>query len=196
MEIYLTIALTVAAYLIGSISFSYILAKKAAGLDIRKVDLKTAGAVNVIINVGPKTGVIAGMLDFLKTFLIVIMGNLIGLSLTDIFIAASFGIIGHCFPVFHKFYGGRGAAPVIGIFAYFIPLELVISAIPALIIASLIRKWGTIPLFIIGFCPIEVYLLKRPQPLVFAVAYITLLTALLNGIITVYGREQKVHADR
>lgn len=195
METYLTVTLTIAAYLIGSISFSYILAKKAAGIDIRKVDLKTAGAVNVIINVGPKIGVIAGILDFLKTLLIVIVGNLIGLSLTNIIIAASFGIIGHCFPVFHQFYGGRGAAPVIGIFAYFIPLELVISAIPALIIASLIRKWGTAPLFIIGFCPIVVYLLKRPQPLVLAVAYIALLTALLNGIITVYGREQRVLAD-
>jgi len=59
----------------------------------------------------------------------------------------------------------------------------------------LIRKWGTAPLFVIGFCPIAVYLLKRPQPLVIAVAYIVLLTALLNGIITVYGREQRVHAD-
>ena len=72
------------------------------------MDLKTAGAVNVIINVGPKIGVIAGILDFLKTLLIVIAANLIGLSLINIFIAASFGIIGHCFPVFHKFYGGRG----------------------------------------------------------------------------------------
>ena len=41
METYLTVTLTIAAYFIGSISFSYILAKKTAGIDIRKVDLKT-----------------------------------------------------------------------------------------------------------------------------------------------------------
>jgi glycerol-3-phosphate acyltransferase PlsY len=155
----------------------------------------TAGAVNVIINVGPKIGIAAGLLDLLKTLLIVIGGRLAGLSSVNTIIAASLGIIGHCFPVFHKFYGGRGAAPAIGIFVYFIPAELVISALPALIIASLIRRWGTAPLFIIGFCPIAVHLLKKPQPLVLAVAYIALLTALLNAAIMFSGREQRLTGD-
>lgn len=192
METYLTIILAVAAYLVGSISFSYILAKKATGEDIRKLHLKSAGAVNVIINVGPKIGIIAGFLDLLKTLIIVIAGALVGLSPVNTIIAASFGIIGHCFPVFHKFYGGRGAAPVIGIFIYFIPAELVICAIPALIIAFLIQRWGTAPLFIIGFCPIAAHLLQKPQPLVLAVAYTALLTAVLNAVIMFCRREQRL----
>lgn len=193
MEIYLTVILAIVAYFAGSISFSYILTKKATGKDIRNIHLKTAGALNVILNIGQKIGIIVGLLDFLKTLVIVIIGRLIGLSPVNTIVAASFGIIGHCFPIFHKFYGGKGAASVIGIFIYFIPLELIISAIPALLIAcTILHRIGTSPIFFIGFSPIMAYLFNRPLSLVLAVTYVTLLTGIINAIIILSKRDKKI----
>lgn len=192
MEIYQTIILAIVAYFAGSVSFSYILTKRTTGKDIRNIHLKTAGALNVILNIGRKEGIIAGLLDLLKTLVIVIIGRLIGLSVTNTIVAASFGIIGHCFPIFHKFYGGRGAAPVIGIFIYFIPLELIISAIPAILIASIAGRIGIAPVFLIGFSPIMAYLFKKPPSLVLAVTYVTLLTGIINAIIILSKRGKKI----
>ncbi|MCK4360062.1 MAG: glycerol-3-phosphate acyltransferase [Candidatus Cloacimonetes bacterium] len=192
METYKTIILALAAYFIGSISFSYIFTKKITDKDIRNIDIKNAGAFNVFLNVGKRIGTIVGVLDGLKTLLIVLIGKLIGLGMVNTIIAASFGIIGHCFPIYHNFYGGRGAASVIGIFIYFIPLELLISIIPAALIGFIIHKIGTTPIFFIAFSPIVAYISNKPPALVFAIVYVALLTGIMNLIIIVAKREQKV----
>lgn len=192
METYKTIILAFAAYFIGSISFSYIFTKKITDKDIRTIDIKNAGAFNVFLNVGKRVGTIVGVLDGLKTLLIVLIGKLIGLGMVNTIIAASFGIIGHCFPIYHNFYGGRGAASVIGIFIYFIPLELLISIIPAALIAFIIHRMGTAPVFFIAFSPIVAHISNKPPSLVLAIVYVTLLTGILNLIIIVAKREQKV----
>ncbi|MEA3475357.1 MAG: glycerol-3-phosphate acyltransferase [Candidatus Cloacimonadota bacterium] len=195
-ETLLTFILAITAYFLGSISFSYIITKKVAGKDIRNIDIKNAGAYNVALNVGKKYGIIVGILDALKTLVIVLVGSLIGLSPINTIIAASLGIVGHCFPIFHNFYGGKGAASAIGIFAYYIPFELLISLIPAVIIALTIHKLGTTPIFIIGFSPIISIITKRPASIILALTYIALLTGILNAIIIIAKREKKVMAER
>ncbi|MBC8526102.1 MAG: glycerol-3-phosphate acyltransferase [Candidatus Cloacimonetes bacterium] len=195
METYKTIILALGAYFIGSISFSYIFTKKLTDKDIRNIDIKNAGAFNVFLNVGKRIGTIVGVLDGLKTLLIVLIGKLIGLGVVNTIIAASFGIIGHCFPIFHNFYGGRGAASVIGIFIYFIPLELLISIIPAVLIGFIIHKMGTTPVFFIAFSPIVAYISNKPPALVFAIVYVTLLTGIMNLIIIFAKRDHKVIAE-
>jgi glycerol-3-phosphate acyltransferase PlsY len=192
MEIYKTIILAIAAYFIGSISFSYIFTKKKTGKDIRKIDIKNAGALNTFVNVGHWIGIIVGILDCLKTLLIVLIGQLWGLDAVHTIFAASFGIVGHCFPIYHNFYGGKGASPVIGIFIYFIPMELLISIIPAALFAYTIHRMGTTPIFFIIFSPIVAYLFKKPLPLVYSLAYISILTGIMNLIIIVSRREQKI----
>ena len=194
METYKTIILAFVAYFIGSISFSYIITKRVAGKDIRNLDIKNAGAFNVFLNVGKRIGTLVGVLDGLKTLVIVIIGKLIGLGVVNTIIAASFGIIGHCFPIYHKFYGGRGAAAVIGIFIFFIPVALLISVIPATIIGFLIHRPGTAPAFFIAFSPIVAHIANKSPSLVLAILYVTLLTGIMNLIIILAKREQKVIA--
>lgn len=191
MEIYKTIILAIAAYFIGSISPSYIITKKATGKDIRSIDKKNAGALNVFLNVGTSQGIIVGIIDCLKTFLIVLAGQLWGLDPVHTIIAASFGIIGHCFPVYHHFYGGKGAAPVIGIFIYFIPLELLISVIPSALVAHAIGGLGISPVFFIALSPLIAFIFNKPSSLVFALSYVAFLTGIINLIVILTKRSQK-----
>jgi len=191
MEIYKTIILAVAAYFVGSVSFSYILTKKTTGEDIRNIDVKNAGALNVFVNIGPLLGIIVGFLDCLKTLLIVVIAQAWDLDSVHTIFAASFGIIGHCFPIYHDFYGGKGASCVVGIFIYFIPIEFLISIIPAALIAYSIHRMGTTPVFFILFSPIVSYIFRKPLPLVYSLAYISILTGVINAVIIISKRDFK-----
>ena len=195
MEVYKTIILSIVAYFIGSISFSYVFTKRKTGKDIRKIDVKNAGAFNVFVNVGPRIGIIVGVLDCLKTLLIVIVGQNWGLDPVHTIVAASFGIIGHCFPIYHQFYGGKGASSVVGIFIYFIPLELLISVVPAALVAYSIHRIGTTPVFFIFFAPIISHLFNKPDYLVNALIYVAVLTGIMNLVVIISKREQKIVAD-
>ena len=195
MNIVKTIILAIAAYFIGSISFSYVLAKKLTGKDIRNQKVKNAGAFNVFLSVGPLSGIIVGLLDAVKTLLIVLLAQAWGLSVVHSIVAASFGIIGHCFPVYYNFYEGKGAGTVVGIFIYYIPVELLICLIPAAIIAFLIHKPGTAPVFFILLAPIVAYLFKKSPSLVNSILYVTLLTGILNLVILFTKRDRRMFSN-
>jgi len=195
MEIVKIIILAIAAYFIGSISFSYIITKKKTGKDIRDVKVKNAGAPNVFVSVGSLMGIIVCLLDILKTLVIILIAQLWGLNLVHSIVAASFGIIGHCFPIYYNFYGGKGASTVVGILIYYIPLELLICIIPAVIIAFLIHRPGFAPVFFIPFSPLAAYISHKSLTLVNALIYIVFLTSALNAIIYFTKRDRRVFAD-
>jgi len=192
MEIYKTILLAIAAYFIGSVSFSFIITKKLTGKDIRKMHIKNAGAFNVGISLNPIVGIIVGLLDSMKTLIIVLAGKAFGLDPTQIIIAASFGIIGHCFPIYYHFYGGKGAASAMGIFIYFIPLEFLISIIPSALIAKKFRNMGLTPVFFMTLAPVLAYFFKKPVPILIPIIYIVFLVGIINLIIIVLKRGQKL----
>ncbi len=192
MEIYKTIILAIAAYFIGSISFSYIITKKLTGKDIRNMHLKNAGAFNVAISLNPITGIIVGLMDSMKTLIIVLAGKAFGLDPSQIIIAASFAIIGHCFPIYYHFYGGKGAASATGIFIYFIPFEFLISLIPSALIAKKCRDMGLTPVFFIVLSPILAYFFKKPPSILIPIIYIVFLIGIINLLIILLKRDQKL----
>ncbi|MDP8227659.1 MAG: glycerol-3-phosphate acyltransferase [Candidatus Celaenobacter polaris] len=196
MEIYKTIILAIAAYFIGSISFSYIFAKKMTGKDIRNLKVKNAGAFNVFLTVGPMVGIIVGLLDACKTLLIILVAQAWGLDVVHTIVAASFGIVGHCFPIYYGFRGGKGAGTVVGILIYFIPIEFLICLIPASIIAFLIHRPGITPVFFILFSPLAAYISNKEMVLVNSIIYLVLLTTVLNAIIFFTKRDRKVLIDK
>ncbi|MCK4695082.1 MAG: glycerol-3-phosphate acyltransferase [Candidatus Cloacimonetes bacterium] len=195
MEIYKTIILAIIAYFIGSISFGYIITKRMTGKDIRNLRVKNAGAFNVFLNVGSLMGILVGLLDCFKTLLIVLVAQAWGLDTFHTVVAASFGIIGHCFPIYYNFYGGKGAGSVVGIFIYFIPIELLISIVPAALIAYIIHRLGTTPVFFILFSPLIAFLFNKPDPVVYAILYVTILTLILNLIIFISKRDRRVFTE-
>lgn len=109
------------AYLLGSISFSVIFSKKMAGIDVREEGSKNAGTTNVLRTVGKKAAAFTLICDILKGVIAVLIGYAISFITEElnaallVQIAGIFAIIGHTFPVFFKFKGGKGIATSLGI---------------------------------------------------------------------------------
>jgi glycerol-3-phosphate acyltransferase PlsY len=119
MATYIIIA--VIAYLIGSINFSIILSKRMAGFDIREKGSGNAGTTNMLRAVGKKAAVITLICDILKgvvSILIAVLAGKIVKNLDNallVQLAGIFVIIGHTFPIFFKFKGGKGIATSLGV---------------------------------------------------------------------------------
>jgi len=121
MFIYVIVGLI--AYCLGSISFSVIFTKKIAGFDVREKGSKNAGSTNVLRTAGKKAAALTLICDILKGVVAVLIaffaGKLFNLSNTEIAIllqiAAIASILGHMFPVFFQFKGGKGVATSLGI---------------------------------------------------------------------------------
>jgi glycerol-3-phosphate acyltransferase PlsY len=115
------------SYLLGSIPFSYIVARKVKGVDIRVVGEGNVGGRNVWHVVGKKYGILAGFLDFLKGMGAFGFGYLFGLEALLIWLCGFFAVLGHCFPVFLKGRGGKGAATAMGFLFSMNPIIIAIS---------------------------------------------------------------------
>jgi len=119
MGIYIVIAII--AYLIGSVNFSVIISKKMAGFDVREKGSGNAGSTNVLRTVGKKAAAITLVCDILKGVIPILLVKLVSniwqnldgallVQITGILV-----VIGHTFPVFFKFKGGKGVATSLGV---------------------------------------------------------------------------------
>lgn len=124
--------LLIAAYLLGSIPFGLIVAKQVRGIDIREHGSKNIGATNVGRVVGKKWGLLVFFLDVLKGFLATQLqhfsGGESGLSQTQVGVSLAIAaIMGHSFPVWLKFKGGKGVATSLGVFTGLLPVPTLIT---------------------------------------------------------------------
>lgn len=107
------------AYLLGSIPVGYLVAQ-SQGVSIRKVGSGSIGATNVTRNLGLGWGALVGVLDFFKSFLPALLGLQLFSETWQIFVLSVLPVIGHIYPVWLKFKGGKGVATIFGILgAYF-----------------------------------------------------------------------------
>jgi glycerol-3-phosphate acyltransferase PlsY len=116
MGIYFAVAAI--GYLIGSINFSVILSKKMAGFDLREKGSKNAGTTNMLRTVGKKGAAIVLICDILKGVLAILIARLISGDVNQAIacqIAGFAVVLGHTFPIFFEFKGGKGVATSIGI---------------------------------------------------------------------------------
>lgn len=117
------IVVSVIAYLIGSISFSVIFTKKFAGFDVREKGSKSAGSTNVLRTAGKGPAILTFICDVLKGVVAVSLAIAIGLMIkadwntriTMVQCAGIFVVVGHTFPVFFGFRGGKGVATALGV---------------------------------------------------------------------------------
>ena len=141
-EIFIFIITSLFCYLIGSISFGRILSKLTTGVDITKVGSGNTGATNVLRSSGPALGLIVLILDMAKSIIPVAVLNQINYfdSNGSIQFFALLFIIGHCYPIYNKFKGGKGVATGIGpLVIIFFPSSL--AALIVFIITILFTKY-------------------------------------------------------
>jgi len=141
------ILLCIFSYLLGSVPFGLIYSK-LRGIDIRKVGSGNIGATNVSRQFGFLGGFVpVFILDFLKGAIPVMVSRLIPVSFMQadllMIVAGSFSILGHIFPVYLGFRGGKGVATSAGVFIFIAPFESLFSSIIfilVLIIAHIINS--------------------------------------------------------
>ena len=115
------IIVSIIAYLLGSISFSVIFSKKLAGFDVREKGSGNAGTTNVLRTVGKKAAALTLLCDCLKGVFAVLVAFIAGKIVKDtdsrllVQLAGIFVVLGHTFPVFFKFKGGKGVATSLGV---------------------------------------------------------------------------------
>lgn len=144
--------LLVAAYLIGSIPFSYLVVRFAAGTDIRTRGSGNVGATNVLRNFGKRFGLIALILDLAKGWLVVAMmryfvsapgwpypltvdGSAMESPSFWIGLASVIAVLGHMYPVWIGFRGGKGVATAAGVFLAIDPWSLAGALIIFVVVA-------------------------------------------------------------
>ena len=108
--------LTIAAYLLGSISTAIITCKLMGLPDPRTVGSNNPGATNVLRHGGKKAAAITLAGDLLKGLIPVLIGRLLGLNYNELMAVGVGAFLGHLYPIFYGFKGGKGVATAIGVF--------------------------------------------------------------------------------
>lgn len=109
------VLVSILSYLFGSVPFSYIIPKWWKGVDVRKMGSGNVGATNVIRNVGTGVGALCLFLDAMKGFLPVFITRSLFGEPKLVALAAITAVLGHDFPVFLKFKGGKGVSSSFGV---------------------------------------------------------------------------------
>ena len=147
----------ITAYILGSIPFGYLIVRARAGADIRETGSGGTGATNVSRRAGKGAGVLTLILDALKGAAAILVATLILAEYSwTITGAAVLVIIGHMFPVWLGFRGGKGVATGVGVFLVLAPFAVVAAGVIFLAIVFLTRyvslgsitAAATIPLFV------------------------------------------------
>ena len=157
MLVYLIIIIT--AYLLGNISTSYIVAKRLAGVDIRTQGSGNAGSTNVLRTLGKKAGALTFIGDVLKGLIAVLIARFIayGVNLdntTCAYIAVVAVVLGHNYPVFLGFKGGKGVATSLGSMLGMNPLVALLCLGFFIIIVAITKYVSLRSILGIGLSPI------------------------------------------
>jgi acyl phosphate:glycerol-3-phosphate acyltransferase len=163
MEIVEVMVSALIGYLLGCFQTAYIVGRVVKRIDIRTQGSNNAGASNVTMVLGWKYGAITAFTDVFKAALAVILAGIIFPGSKElIFIAGASAVLGHIFPFFLKFKGGKGAASLIGMLLA-IDLKIAIIAILTIVIITLAIDYialGSIGMFTV--LPVSTYAFNYP----------------------------------
>lgn len=127
--------LAILAYFLGSFNGAQLihhLFRMGYSRHITRIGTRNAGAQNIWINVGKKTGVLVFLVDFLKGATVIYIGVMFGLDGAALIVLGAFAILGHNWPIFFHFRGGRGFATLIGVFFAFNLWIVIIASLVSL----------------------------------------------------------------
>ena len=129
------VIIAVIAYLLGSISFGMIVAKLKGGPNLREVGSKNTGATNVLRVMGVKVGLTVFVLDILKALVACIIGR-VWMGLNGAMVAGLAVVLGHNWPCFFQFKGGKGVASTLAVMLMTFPLPACICYVVAIALIS------------------------------------------------------------
>lgn len=162
--IILLVIISILGYLLGSVNGAIVISRLVYKDDVRKYGSKNAGMTNMLRVYGKKAAIYTILVDFTKGMLAVIMARLAfagqTLAFDPAYISAIFTIIGHIFPIYFKFKGGKGILAALGVITVLNPLVMLfmlLTFIPLCFVTKIVSLSSILGAF---FYPILTCLLK------------------------------------
>lgn len=173
--------LVIFGYLVGSIPFG-LLYGRLAGVDVRQQGSGNIGATNVNRLLGKKLGLLTLISDLLKGLAPMLIAAQVLTSQPDPYLwtmlTGTAAFVGHCWPIYLKFRGGKGVATALGIFLYLAPLQ---SLIAIMLFVAMVRISGYVSLGSMGAAvslPVMIWLGNGPHSLLMITGTIAILIVL------------------
>mgnify|MGYP005775313437 CR=1 FL=1 len=197
------ILLIVGSYLLGSINFARILSRNVMHGDITKSGSGNPGTMNMLRTYGFKAGALTLLLDAIKGLAPALVGYFLfggdgsAESYIGLYVGGLSAIVGHCFPVYYKFKGGKGVACVLGIFLVARPIAVLIFFVIAFIYLC-IFDYAAIAsfIFITALTIIEAFHFRGNMTialLLFSIFFLTWFMHRQNIFRMLIGKENKVN---
>ena len=195
----LYLLLIITSYFFGAIPSGVVLAMAFSGKDIRQEGSGNIGATNVTRVLGKKLGALTLAGDLLKGFLPVCIGSYLVSSLNVVCLMGLAAFLGHLFPVYLRFKGGKGVATALGVFLYFAPLVILIEVV---VFVAVVGIWkyvslgsliaaAAMPLLLLLFAfPKQVVLLSIAFALLIFIKHKANIQRLLNGTENKFGTKK------
>lgn len=180
------LAVVVVAYCLGAIPFGYLLVKLKTGADVRTAGSGNIGATNVMRTTGRGAGILTLVLDIAKGYAAVwIAGRLTQGDVLWMSAAAVMVMLGHAYPVFLGFKGGKAVASVVGAFLCLTPAALAAEIFIFVVIVYLTRHISMGSIVAAATLPFAVFMVARaPLPAVLA--------ALIAGAFVIYRHSSNI----
>jgi len=152
------------AYLLGSIPFGLLIVKTAGGGDIRKTGSGNIGAANVTRNAGAGAGILTLIFDAAKGYLAVwLAARWTQQSILWMVVAAAAAVVGHMFPIWLRFRGGKGVATGLGVFLPICPQAAGLGVALWLMVVAFWRYSSLGSIVAAASLPLFVYVLYAPR---------------------------------
>ena len=184
---YLAIAVsTLLAYLIGGLPFGYWFVRLSSGRDIRTMGSGNIGATNVLRTAGNKAGIIVLLLDILKGFLAVwLAAALTYHHALGIALAAFAVMLGHCYPAFLNFRGGKAVACFVGAYLFIAPLALAVVALIFIAVVAFSRYVSLGSIVGAALFPVVLWLVQHPPESI-------LVAAIFSALLIVFRHKANI----
>ncbi|HEX7475686.1 MAG TPA: glycerol-3-phosphate 1-O-acyltransferase PlsY [Dehalococcoidales bacterium] len=160
----------IVGYLLGSIPTAYIVGRLVRGVDIRQIGGGNMGALNTARELSPAWGALVLAIDIAKGAGGVLIAKALGVERVWVYLAGFAAVIGHCWPAFLKFKGGKGAATGLGVLFALAPISF--ACIIPLTIGVIILTSNVTLGMAVGFLfyPLFLWVFDRPvSDIIFAV---------------------------
>jgi glycerol-3-phosphate acyltransferase PlsY len=155
------LALVAGAYLLGSVSFSYVIVRVLTGCDVRALGSGNAGATNAARAAGTAAGVLTLALDIAKGVTPVLIARQLGAPPLILSATASAAVLGHVFPVFFGFRGGKGVATAAAALGALAPRPLALCLVAFALVFAWKRYVSLASVLSVGLFPVMVFACGR-----------------------------------
>lgn len=189
------------SYLLGSVSFSIVIARLVKGIDIRQHGSGNAGATNTLRVLGKGPGIACFVLDIAKGVAAVWIGHALngGYESWTPVLCGLASIVGHNWPIWFRFKGGKGIATTVGVIATLAFIPALIAGVVAIAVIAITRYVSVGSLLFAALVPVGIGVMTGSGPMLWASLLICIFAFVRhrsNLVKLVHGKENKLGAKR